>query len=173
MAWVPFLSPNQQLQALHWRQGYAVFPKIKAIMDCCRCHSCRSTNSVKTPEDKIIKVNENTKLSNEPTSGRSNADQFTPVGQCGPIPVRINSLPSVIKPHSAYSVAENVENVSELTVRTSSTVAGPATSCSLLQGLAPADVNKQKMEPLLCNSQIPTTTGNLSHSSEQTHTDTV
>ena len=118
--------------------------------------------------------NENTKQHNKPTSGRATADQLTPVGQCGPIPVRMNSRPSAIKPHSAYGVAENVENVRELTVRTSSTVAGPATSCSLLQELAPADVNRQKMEPLLCSSQIPTTTDKLSSViPHNAHTDTV
>ena len=72
------------------------------------------------------------------------------------MPVLTNSLPSAIKPHNASGVAEKVENVTELLVIMSWTVAGDTTSCSRSTVLASVDAVKQKMEPLNCCSQIPT-----------------
>ena len=74
------------------------------------------------------------------------------------MPVRTNSLPSAIKLHSMSGEAEKVESVREPAVVMSSMVAGAETSCSRAHVLAPDDNDKQKMELLLCCSQIPALT---------------
>ena len=74
------------------------------------------------------------------------------------MPERAYSLPSAIKLYSVSGVAEKDENVTAPSVTMSSMVAGADTSCSRAHVLAPADDDKQKMELLLCCSQIPVVT---------------
>jgi len=151
---------TRQLQVAH-RTGKVCRPKTNVLP---LCHTANQTVVVVVAVAAVVSLctNLNEEPSDWPNSGRLTTAQSTPVGQCGPIPVRANSLPSAIRLQRLSEVAENVENVREPVVAMSSMVAGADTSCSREHESAPVDDDKQKIELLLCCSQIPVLTQQVS-----------